>query len=299
MRYLVVRRNATTPKSSLFFVPSSSGNYDHGILTNLPAGFGVGEFTLDIWFRADNSFPVGDTTVAGAAKRQNWSNSDPTPYASEGWPWWYGNFLLDGHNNNNSANGTFDLQIYGGGRLRWLFGDGAAAAARLGDLHCIQPSPTTSMASVLDGNWHKGSCVRRWDGGTGAILELWFDGTLIATETTTARTNMVSSFWSTWPGFPAGQQGFFFGAEKIAATGGAEWEDFKGHIDELAFWSIARSSAALANWQQPTIGNEPGLIDIYRFNDGAGSIVAAEKGSASIALFNMDPTAWRNIGAPV
>ena len=36
------------------------------------------------------------------------------------------------------------------------------------------------------------------------------DGTLIDSQTTPSRTNMASSYWNNWSGFPGNQEGWFW-----------------------------------------------------------------------------------------
>lgn len=265
---------------SLDWRQSSAGNFDYGRQLTLPAGFGSGEFTFEVWIRPNNSFQVGST--AGGGQLTNWSSEDFTPYSSSGW-WFNGNFLLDGHNNANSnfQNGTFSLQLYGGGRVRWLFGDGASGGLQ-GNLWAVQAPQTSSAPTLLDGDWHHVALVRRFSGASQSTLELWVDGTLIDTETSSARTNMATTYWNNWSGFPSGQQGWFWGAEKQAALG-SSWEDYKGLIDELRFWSRAKNSAELgpSQYANPVTGSETGLVGWYDFNEGGGtstcsSIVASQ-----------------------
>jgi chitodextrinase len=254
---------------SLDWRQSSPGNFDYGRQLTIPAGFGTGEFTFEVWIRPNNSFPVGST--AGGGQLTNWSTEDFSPYSSSGW-WFNGNFLLDGHNNagSNFQNGTFSLQLYGGGRVRWLFGDGASGSLS-GRLWAVQASQTSSAPSLLDGAWHHVALVRRFSGASQSTLELWVDGMLIDTETSSARTNMATTYWNNWTGFPAGQQGWFWGVEKQAALG-STWEDYKGLIDELRFWSRARTTTELGTtWQSPVTGGETGLVGWYDFNEGSGT----------------------------
>jgi len=109
----------------LFYNETWSQNHDHILQTDIPAGFGSGEFTLELWIRPNNSFPIG-TVLGGEEQRRNWAIDDNQPYTGN---WWFkGNFLLDGHNNGSGFSlGTFSLQFYGGGRVRWLLGDGSGS----------------------------------------------------------------------------------------------------------------------------------------------------------------------------
>ncbi|MBB6091664.1 hypothetical protein HNQ60_000510 [Povalibacter uvarum] len=249
---------AVAGASSLEFFENAASDYDYGRQNTIPAGFGTGEFTLEIWLRPDSSLPVGSTD-SGTNQLRNWSNANPTPYSSSSW-WYAGNFLLDGHNNTSYSSGTFSLQFFNGGRLRWLFGDGAPADARSGDLHAVQ---NASGASLLDGQWHQVTLVRR-QSGSGATLEMWIDGALSDTETTSEMTDM-RQWWNNWTGFP--QAGWIWGAEKQAALGQiTQYEDYKGNIDELRFWSIAKSSTDIAqNYRARVTGAETGLAGHYTF----------------------------------
>lgn len=289
---------STALAGSVQYVLNGTGDFDYGRLTVLPDGFGDGEFTLELRVRATNTGNIGQTST-GAGVLQNWANENGQPYDGVGW-WYYGNFLIDGHNNSTLEAGTFSLQIFNSGRVRWTFGDGAAAGARVGDLHGIQSS---SGINILDGEWHRIACVRRWDGGTGSILELYVDGVLQDAETSTARTNMATAYWDDWSDMEAagtGQSGWFFGAEKFAALTGPDWADFKGYVTEAAFWSIARDSADLTDgWNISPVGNEPGLVGLYLHDEGTGTAVGDSLASGgNIVLTNPDAGVWSS-EAPV
>ncbi len=282
----------------LFLNATGSSNQDHGLLTDLPDGFGDGEFTLELWLRPNNSFPVG-SVVGGAEQRTNWAQDDNAPYSSGNW-WFKGNFLLDGHNNNSGFSlGTFSLQFYAGGRVRWLFGDGSGSIPT-GSLWAVGGDSAASP-SLLDGQWHQLTLVRRFSGGS-ADLEIWIDGTLIDTETSNVQTNMASSYWDNWTGFGGAQNGWFFGAEKQAAVGVlSQYEDYKGLIDELRFWSRAKSAAEISTgYANPVAGGEAGLVGWFDFSEASGSqtcdVLAA---SRCMSLVNANPNVWSGSNAPL
>jgi len=289
--------------SSLNFIQNATSDHEYGVQTSLPNGFGTGEFTLEIWLKPDHTKPVGAVTPEGSAQQLvNWYDGDPQPYSSGSW-WWRGNFLLDGHNNGGGAfeDGTFSLQFYGGGRVRWDFGDGAA---QTGGHWSVQAWPATSTPSLLDGDWHQVTCVRRWSGVSSADLELWVDGALVATETSNVRTNMWTTYWSSWPGYPSGQAGWFWGAEKQAAIGAnglTQYEDYKGLFDEMRFWSHAKSASELQNnWDDPVTGSETGLIGWYTFGEGSGASACNDLNSSNcITLQNTAPSIWNSEDAPL
>ena len=245
---------------ALAFYENQNGD-DYAQLVELPPTFGSGAFTFEMWVRLDDTLPPGP---AGGSSTANWSDADPQP-PMDGSSWWFaGNFLIDGHNNSGWETGTFDLQIVGPGRVRWLFGDGAAA------MHGVQAWPSASVPTLLDGVWHHIATVRRYAGNT-AALELWVDGVLTGSVQGVAQVDM-RQWWDTWSDFPASEPGWYFGAEKISAGGGPYWDDYKGLIGEMRFWDVARNAAALQSYQSGVVGNEPGLVGWYRLDEGMGPV---------------------------
>lgn len=288
------------PGSVEFFVgDTGSSNQDYLYQRTIPAGFGEGEFTLELWIRPNNSFPVGPVR-GGDEQRLNWASDDNTPYVGN---WWFrGNFLLDGHNNGSGFSlGTFSLQFYGGGRVRWLFGDGSSNIPP-GGVWSVGAFPATNTPTLLDGAWHQLTLVRRWSGQSDAQLELWIDGSLVDTEISDVQSNM-RQWWDSWPGFPPNQDGWFWGAEKQAAVGVlSQYEDYKGLVDELRFWSIAKSPAEIAaNYSDPVTGTEPGLLANYAFEEGQGTSVCDSIDSSPIrcmSLQNTNAGVWSPVNAP-
>jgi chitodextrinase len=283
-----------------FFVNATgSQNQDHADQTVIPAGFGDGEFTLELWIKPNDSFPVGPV-VGGNEQLQNWASDDNAPYSSGTW-WYKGNFLLDGHNNGSGfSEGTFSLQFYGGGRVRWLFGDGPNSIPT-GGLWNVGASPASSTPSLLDGAWHHLTLVRRWSGQSSSQLELWIDGSLVDTETTPSRTNM-RQYWDTWQGFPGGQEGWFWGAEKQAVVGIlSQYEDYKGLIDEMRFWSRAKTTNEITTgYANPVVGSEPGLVGNYTFSEAqGGSVCDSLDTNRCLFLQNSNANVWSGENAPL
>lgn len=252
-----------------------------------------------MWIKPDNSYPTG-STASGSGQLNNWSSADYAPYSSSGW-WYEGNFLLDGHNNagSNFQNGTFTLQFYGRGRVRWLFGDGASGNVS-GRVWSVGAYPATNAPSLLDGNWHHIALVRRFSGSSGSQLELWQDGVLIDTENSSSRANM-RQWWDSWSGFYSDQRGWFWGAEKQAAIGAfSQYEDYKGLIDELRFWSRAKTSSELnTSWRNAVTGGESGLVGRYAFNEGSGSSTCSSITTSNCITLVNASNAWNAGEAPV
>lgn len=234
--------NTDAHAGSLAFRVNEPARFDYALQSKIPEGFGKGEFTLEFSVKPDNKLPVG-STKDGAGQLTNWSDGDASPYGDEYW-WFVGNFLLDGHNNAAFGEGTFSVQFHGGGRIRWLLGDGTAVD-RPGKLWAVQATPASSTPSLLDGQWHRVALVRR--AGSPPQLELWIDGKRIAVTRIERMVNM-RAWWNTWSGYPDKQGGWFWGTEKQAAIGGlAQWEDYKGGLDDVRFWTRALAQAELSS----------------------------------------------------
>jgi hypothetical protein len=275
---LYVEPAAAPENGSILFVTNGASNYEYGRIAVVPTNFGAAEFGMTLWGLLTNatasSYNFGD-----AAERTNWSAHDVEPYSAAD-AWYHGNFFIDGHNNASSAfhNGTLSLQIVGTGRPRWTFGDGAAAQARTGQLHVSQVYPSSGATNCINSGWHKFGWRRRNDGGTGSILENWLDGVMIASETSTARTNMYTTYWDDFAAQPAAQRGFFFGAEKQAAVGViTQYAAFMGNLAELCFWEAP--SDAVMESLDPVEDSDTGLLDVIRFTEGSGSTATGINGT--------------------
>ena len=59
----------------------------------------------------------------------------------------------------------------------------------------------------------------------------------------------------------------------IGMRGGAG--TFPGVIDEVRIWNVVRTESEISTWMnRPLTGSEPGLLGYWRFNEGAGQVVA-------------------------
>lgn len=292
-------QTARAASVEFFLSDSTPQTQDYADQTIIPPGFGGGEFTFELWIRPNENFPVGPVG-GGQNQLRNWAEEDVQPYSASNW-WFTGNFLLDGHNNSSFSEGTFTLQFYGGGRVRWLFGDNSTQIRNNGGLWSVGAYPATDAPSLLDGAWHQVTLVRRFPPGqSGADLELWIDGALVATETTDLRADM-RQWWDNWSGYPGNQEGWFWGTEKEAAIGIQTFEDYKGLVDEMRFWSRAKSPAEIAgDYDAPVVGNENGLVGWYPFSEGqGGSVCDALDSNRCLFLLNTVNNPWSPADAPV
>jgi Concanavalin A-like lectin/glucanases superfamily len=279
--------------ASLRFSANEPKHYDFADQTVLPPTFGAGEFTFEVWVKPDESFPIGDVDRGTIGQLTNWSPVDRRPYSSPGW-WLEGNWLLDGHSRpdgfdmGSSRAGTFSLQFFGGGRLRWMFADDDRVIP-VGMVWSVQPAPAKNAPSLLDGKWHHVACVRRWTQPSGAMLELWIDGTKIASTPIPQRVNM-RRYWDSvpHPNDPKELGGWCWGAEVMTAWGMyfTQYEDYKGLVDDMRFYDRAKTAEELANFTAPS---ERGLVGWFPFDEGKGD-VARDRISAkrTIALHGVE-----------
>src|SRR5262249_3250977 len=160
---------------SLRFVANRPESYDFVDIRRLPAEFGRGEFSFEIWIKPDASFNVGPVRRATLDQLGNWASEGPEPYSDGRWVW-AGNWVRDGLTRprgitmRDTHEGSFGVQLYGGGRVRWTFADGDEQMP-LGKVWAVQAWPASKAPSLLDGKWHRIVCVRRWRQPAGARLE--------------------------------------------------------------------------------------------------------------------------------
>lgn len=303
----------TTPTGleaqSLRFLESRPTHFDFVDIPRLPPEFGRSEFSLELWIKPDDSYPVGEVWAPSFDQLRNWSTEDPRPYSSGGW-WITGNWLLDGHTRprgfspGDTREGTLSLNFYGGGRLRFMFAD-KTEGMPVGGVYAVQAWPAASTPSLLDGRWHHVVALRRWREPAGAVLELWIDGTRIAATDIPDRTDM-RRFWNdlAHPQDPPELGGWSLGAEVMTAWRYAvtQFEDYKGLVDDLRFWSRAldpQEIARLAGGRQPVPG-EPGLSAWFPFNEGRGRSAADRLNRGyRLKLHRTTRRNWARENAPV
>lgn len=293
---------------SIRFLANEPRDYDFGDQLALPPTFGAGEFTLEIWIKPDTSFPIGTTARGSPEQLINWTEDDVEPYSRGGW-WFAGNWLLDGHTRprgftpRDTREGTFSLQFYGGGRLRWMFADDADDVP-VGKVWAVQAYPASTVPSLLDGAWHHVACVRRWVGDSEALLELWIDGVLTATTRIPRRVDM-RRFWDDLPhpDDPDHLGGWAWGSEVMTAWDFffSQYEDYKGLVDEIRFWDRAKPPDELSGaWNGAVTGWEAGLVGWFPFDEESGRIVRDRLApTRTIVLHRSRPGSWSRESAPL
>lgn len=298
-----------TPASagSLYFGANRPEQFDFADLAELPPQFGREEFTFELWVKPDKRFPVGGTERGTKDQLTHWSDADIKPYATDWW-WLPGNWLLDGHSrpegfdSGNSRAGTFSLQFYAGGRLRWMFADGKEGLPQ-GMVWAVQAPAKTAAPSLLDGQWHHVAAVRRWRARSGATLELWIDGVRIGSTDIPERIDM-RRFWDKLPhpDDPPEVGGWAFGAEVMTAWDFyfTQYEDYKGWIDELRLWGRALTPAEIARAANGASARGRGLLSRFSFEEGRGGATCDSlRRSLCMTLHRTSRDTWSSDNAPL
>lgn len=222
-----------------------------------PCDVGAGSFTIEFWLRGQAS--DNPTTNWGGDVEQ--ANVD----------WILGNIVVDRDIWGPSSR-DFGISI-AGGFVR--FGTGHADVAPLDGDHTLEGS-----TNVLDGNWHHVACVR--NAATG-VKSIYVDAVLDVESAANASRDDLS-----YPnaGVPGAQTPWgpylVIGAEKHDA--GPGYPSFSGRVDELRLWSVARSrDDVLGSYQRVVAADTPGLVGMFRFEEGTGTVVADSSAAASPA----------------
>lgn len=170
-----------------------------------PANIGDGDFTLELWLRAD----------AG--------NDSPATCIGVNDAWIEGNIVIDRDTFGDGDHGDFGLSIMAG-RLAFGVGQGA-----LGTTVC-------GSTDVLDGAWHHVAVTRN---GTTGLVELWLDGALEHSEIgPTGDISYRTDRPTPWPWDPY----LVFGAEKHDV--GPAYPSYSGWLDEVRLSGTRRYSAS-------------------------------------------------------
>ena len=223
-----------------------------------PADVGAGAFTIEQWLRctdADNAPIVEDYRAVD------------TQVAS--FDWISGRIFLDRDiNGDPPSGGDWGASIHrpsagsGASVVRW----GAENSA--GTQLTIQGS-----VDVCDGGWHHVAVGRNGDDQLFIIV----DG---ATDFVSSDT--IGGFLSYPNGAGGGQDPFLvWGNEKHAFQSG-----FRGYLDELRAWSLARTAEQVAEDRFVTLpGTTQGLQLYLRLEEGTGQSLKDETGENAGALF--------------
>lgn len=226
-----------------------------GVAGHTACDVGAGDFSIDLWSRGrlqDNA------SAAGPGDRETFDFN-----------WIEGNIIVDRDIYGGSSR-DWGISI-AGGRVR--FGTGRADVAPLDSEHTIEGS-----VNVLNGAWRH-VCVTR--DRTSGVKAIYVDGVLdYASPPNRSRDDIsypdagVIGQVTPWGPY------IVIAAEKHDA--GAEYPSFNGFIDELRVWSVALTAAEVqARFDRVLEPSTPGLVGMYRFEEGAGTHVASTAAGAA------------------
>ncbi|MBX3386192.1 MAG: hypothetical protein KF768_06455 [Phycisphaeraceae bacterium] len=237
-----------------------------------PLDLGAGSFSIDFWVRgrlADNPRPLsGGVGPGGEFFDFRW---------------------IDGHV-------LIDRDIWGPSSRDWGVSV-ARGRVRFGTGYSTIDSEHTieSAQNILDDTWRHVAVIR--DAATG-VKSIYVDGLLdYASPPNRSRDDLsypdagVVGAETPWGPF------IVIGAEKHDA--GSEYPSFSGWMDEVRFWNVALNADQVADVRCRVLpAATPGLIAAFRFEEGAGSVVAGLAGAAAPGGDASIPTGQLIAGMP-
>jgi hypothetical protein len=278
---MMTPRLFVTPSESINaiqFVASAEDDHDYVVQPVMPVNFLGGanaEATLQFWF-------VGDT---GAT----WESGGDAVYSSS--TWWYddNNWIVDGFNNNTLYDGSVGI-VARNQQLAVLWGDGAQANARTGDVHAIWGGPdiVTGVPVLITVTWAN-------TGGSSRIMSAYAGSTLAGTETSAARTDMYATWFDDWSGYPTGQQNWMWGTEKQAALGILQFPDCRCIIWGARFYTRAKDSTEVAADAAGSTMSSTGLIGYWPMDEGSGTTLTDDVGALTMTATNPDASFWTTV----
>lgn len=220
-----------------------------------PADVGAGSFTAELWLKGSLAANAtgnagGDVALPGAA-------------------WESGNVLLD--RSILAGSGAEWAVSIAGGYVRFFTGTG--------DQVPLDPGHTLEGDHlVLDGAWHHVAVTR--DAATG-VKAIYVDGDLDVASAAGASHQDLSHPNAGVAGNPSPWGPYLVvGAPKDG--GGPAHPAFAGSVDELRLWNRARTvSEILGTFDRAIAGTAAGLVGSYRFEEGAGTVLADSSAAQS------------------
>ena len=90
-----------------------------------------------------------------------------------------------------------------------------------------------------------------------------------------------------------------FGQQQDSLGGGfGSWQGFKGQMKEVRIWNHARSTYEISgDMNYRLVGDEPGLVGYWQFDEGAGNILRDQTDKANDGTIH--GTAWVTSDAPI
>lgn len=123
----------------------------------------------------------------------------------------------------------------------------------------------TVPTAITDGNWHFLTGVRQ-----SSVLTIYLDGQVVSSSVR-SNINPPLNINNSLP--------LYMGAVQQIQE---PYNQFTGQLDEVRIWNVALSQQQIqANMNTPLVGNEPGLIGYYTFNNQNGADSSPTNNTAS------------------
>jgi len=261
-----------------------------------PSDVGEGSFTIELWLK---SAPGGQLVPTTGYRSPGQSESDD-------FDWVAGNIFLD-RSVWDPRYPAYGASIHRDeilGVVRFGGPSGTIAGAGVDARYTLQGS-----RDVLDGAWHHVALVRDASNGR---LAIFVDGALDATSSSDFRATTVDVSYpngaelvgepSAAANNPERSPFLLLGTEKHDL--GVDSPGFRGWLDELRIWDVARGAADIAaDYARVVPVGEGGPVASYRFEEGSGlTIFDAGPGPPATLSTGTPPGSdggWSNDAAPV
>lgn len=266
-----------------------------------PADVGEGDFTIELWLRGARDEQVRPSKGYRAPRQSEASELDwihgNIVLDRDIWHWTFPGFGMSVHRDGDPGD---EPDAYARGVVRFGARPGTLATGGEDEKYTLQ-----GRSDVLDGRWHHVALVR--DAARGR-LAIHVDGRKDAESP--ADGSLRGSDLS----YPAGAEAdenvrdpettplLVIGTEKHDL--GGEFPGFKGLVDELRFWRVARTPAEIAaSFDRIVPPGTPGLAASFRMEAGAGPWLLDRTGGPPARyvrpgwLDDFDP--WSSDAAPV
>lgn len=144
-----------------------------------------------------------------------------------------------------------------------------------GDATDVGNHSLIDAAPIRDGQWHHIASV--YDIANGQTY-LYLDGQLINQGAKTVAIRVTD-------------HSFYIGTQP-----GADRRTFKGYIDEVRLWNVARTEAQILQYMNRELcDGEPGIAGYWNFNEGPGATALDYSGNENDGTFTGTPS-WVNTG---
>jgi len=261
-----------------------------------PSDVGEGSFTIELWLK---SAPGGQLVPTTGYRSPGQSESDD-------FDWVAGNIFLD-RSVWDPRYPAYGASIHRDeilGVVRFGVRSGTIAGAGVDARYTLQGS-----RDVLDGAWHHVALVRDASNGR---LAIFVDGALDATSSSDFRATTVDVSYpngaelvgepSAAANNPERSPFLLLGTEKHDL--GVDSPGFRGWLDELRIWDVARGAADIAaDYARVVPVGEGGPVASYRFEEGSGLTIFDAGPGPPATLSTGTPSGsdggWSNDAAPL